>query len=145
MRLATRSALVLVLAASAALAHQGVKNAAVLERMEGMTDQADAMKTLGDMATGKAPFDAAKAAAAREALIAAAAETTALFAAEEFDPRSEARPEIWTEFEAFSTAADRTLAAARALDTADAAALAEGLRAIGATCSACHEDYRLEQ
>mgnify|MGYP001829162567 CR=1 FL=1 len=66
MRLATRSALVLVLAASAALAHQGVKNPAVMERMEGMTDQAAAMKTLGQMATGKTAFDAAAAAAARE-------------------------------------------------------------------------------
>ena len=49
---------VILLTATAALAHQGVKNKAVMARMNAMSEIAKNTKTLGEMAKGATTFDA---------------------------------------------------------------------------------------
>ncbi|WP_299933969.1 cytochrome c [uncultured Pelagimonas sp.] len=127
-----------------ALAHGGVKNAAVMARMEAMKSIGDAMKVMGSMAKGKTEFDAATARAAAADVARFAAQTSALFKAPEDDPKTEALPAIWERFEDFTTKAQETEALARrlALSLATKADLGTGLTQLGASCKACHKEYR---
>ncbi|MEL7345562.1 MAG: cytochrome c [Pseudomonadota bacterium] len=135
---------VLLLAGSAALAHQGVKNSAVKARMDSMVVQNKAVETLGQMAKGTTAFDVDQARAALLELRKAAAETPDLFAAPEQDPKSEALPLIWEEFDAFTAHAATLEAEAAALSQTLVSKddLPGALRSIGQACSACHRDYR---
>ena len=134
------------LASAAALAHTGVRNPAVLARMQAMTAMADQMEVIVPMARGEATFDAARAEAAFAELARLAEETPGLFRAPEQDPRSEALPAIWEDFAEFEARsremADRAAAAADSV--ADPAGLLAAVRRLGASCSGCHERYRLE-
>lgn len=133
----------LVLSAGAALAHQGVQNPAVKARMDAMSAIADNTRILGEMAKGTRPFDAAAARAAAAAIADHAARTPALFAAPEQDPKSEALPAIWTDFDDFTARSAAMQAAARnATGIATPADLGPALAGIGRTCKACHERYR---
>lgn len=137
-------ALTLFVVGAVAPAHEGVMNPAVMARMEAMKSANDAVRTLGGMARGRIAFDAAAAAAARTDLIAALEQTPALFEAPETDPMTEARPEIWQDWPRYLALSEASVTAARALSTASLADVQAGLGRIGATCSACHEDYRIE-
>ena len=131
-----------VMAASVALAHSGVKDPTVMARMMGMEAIAAASKTLGDMARGRADFDATKAEAARTDLIRHAGEISTLFEVPATDPKSEALPAIWEDFADFTAKGDMLRAAAEALDTSSAASIGAGMRDIGTTCRSCHSAYR---
>ncbi len=100
-------------------------------------------KILGDMAGGKAPFDAPKAAEAKAALIAASADIGARFEKPATDPESEAKPEIWTNWDDFVKKGMALNAAATAVDTASAASIGAGMGAIGGACKDCHTAYRM--
>lgn len=135
---------VALFAASAALAHSGVSNPAVKARMHAMMQIADNTKILGAMAKGEAPFDADEARAAAAAIAAHAASVPALFMAEEHDPKSEALPAIWQEFDTFGQKSEAlTLAAAEAAAAIETEAdLKPALARIGGTCKSCHQDFR---
>lgn len=143
-----RRCLVLVTAllalATAAVAHKGVENPAVLERMQLMTSIKDHTATLGEMLKGAAPFDADRAKAARAALARDAARIPALFEAPETDPKSEAVPAIWDEWDAFEEIAQEMEEAALALDLEDAGGLKQSFGAYAGTCRACHERFRID-
>jgi len=139
------AALGLAALGGAALAHEGVQNEAVKARMMLMDNIKDAVGVLGGMAKGEMAFDAAKADAAKEALIRHSAEIPAAFEAEEMDPKSEARPEIWENWEDFVGKAEALGAAAGELDTSDQAWMGPGMGKIGGACKACHEDYRVKK
>ena len=85
-----------VLIAAPALAHSDVKNPVVMDRMMTMKAIQGSMKTLGDMAKGKIPFDAEKATAAAAAMAHDGKKVPEKFRAHETDPKSEALPAIWT-------------------------------------------------
>ncbi len=127
-----------------AFAHEGVKNPAVAARMNIMSEIAAATKVLGDMAKGVTAFEADRAEAAVIQISKEAAKIHDLFLAEEDDPKSEARPEIWTTFADFSAQATALKSAADgvgslvSLDDVKAA-----LPKIGATCASCHKAYRV--
>lgn len=127
-----------------AAAHSGVKNPKVLERMEAMKATQDNTKMLGAMAKGERAFDAATARAAASEIARLAAETPALFKAEETDATSEALPAIWDRFDDFTEKSRALEKAARAMSAGleTKADLREGLGRIGAACKACHESYR---
>ena len=133
--------------AGAAFAHTGVKNAAVKARMDGMSAIAAEMKTLGQMAKGAIAFDAGMAKAAAANIAKHAAETPTLFEAEEDDPKSEAKAEIWENFADFTAKSDRleALALELSLGIAVESDLATAMKSLGATCQACHKDYREEK
>lgn len=135
---------VLLLTATAALAHQGVQNPAVKARMDGMTAIAENMKTLGQMAKGATEFDAAVAGSAAAAIAEHAAATPGLFEANETDPKSEARPEIWSNFEDFATKATEleTIAVGFSASINEPEDLNAAMRAFGANCKSCHSVYR---
>lgn len=131
-------------AGTAALAHSGVKNKTVLARMDGMKTLAENIKVLGNMAKGKTTFDATRAAAAKATLRDQAARVTAAFEAPETDPKSEALPVIWSDWDGFVAGAEALEAAIAALDTGSLEGLRDGLGAVGQSCSGCHEGYRLD-
>ena len=129
--------------AGAALAHQGVQNPAVMERMHAMKTIGENTKVLGQMAKGVVAFDAARARAAAAEIAVQAGRTPGLFDAPETDPKSEALPAIWENFPDFTTKSEALRAAAemaRSIETPQD--LTAALGAIGATCKACHSEYR---
>ena len=131
-------------AATSAIAHEGVKNPAVMARMNGMTNIAAEVKVLGDMAKGLAPFDQAAARAAAASIARHAAETSKLFQPREDDPKSEALPVIWENFDDFTAKSLEletiALGLSTSIDSTDD--LRPALQQLGANCSACHEIYR---
>ena len=99
---------------------------------------------LGGMANGKEPFDAAKAEAAKAALIEAAGKIEATFAEQgAADPVSEAKPEIWTSWDDFAAKGAALKAAAEAMDASSLEGVKAGMGAIGGTCKDCHSTYRM--
>lgn len=102
------------------------------------------MKVLGDMAGGKADFDAAAAEAAKAGLMEAAAKIPATFETQGgADPADEAKPEIWTNWDDFAKKAGAFEAAATALDATSLETVQAGIGAIGGTCKDCHTAYRM--
>ena len=80
MKIATRLiAIGLIMAGGVAVAQQTATNPAVVARQDDMRTLGASSKVLGDMAGGKAAFDAAKAKAALEAIVAGADKIPALF------------------------------------------------------------------
>lgn len=135
-------ALCLICAAGTALAKDEAKNPVVKERIALM--QTIRMNTgkLGDMASGKAAFDAAGAASAKAALVAAAGQIPAKFKPEETDPVSEAKPGIWQDWDDFAKHAGALEAAAGKIDTASLDGVKAGMGGVGQACKSCHTTYR---
>lgn len=134
----------LALAATAALAHEGVKNPAVKARMDAMKEMAAELKVIGEMAKGERPFDAEAARSATGGIARLAAGTVPLFEAPEDDPLSEARPAIWRDFADFVRRSEAMEAAALAVQPTltSPGALVPALETLGDACAACHEPYR---
>lgn len=133
-----------VLFAGAAFAHSGVKNAAVKARMDAMSGIGAEMKVIGQMAKGVTAFDQNAARAAAAAIAEHAAQTPDLFEANEDDPKSEAKAEIWTNFEDFTQMSLELESIALDLSTSIAteADLAIAMKSLGASCQSCHKAYR---
>lgn len=99
---------------------------------------------LGDMAGGKAPHDAAAAEAAKVALVEAFGMVEATFKEQGgADPASEAKPEIWANWDDFLAHAKTAADAAGAIDVASAESIGAGMGALGGACKDCHTDYRV--
>ncbi len=99
---------------------------------------------LGNMASGKEPYDAAKAEGAKAALIDASSKIEATFMEQgAADPASEAKPEIWANWDDFLVKANALNAAATAVDVASVETIGAGMAAIGGACKDCHTDYRI--
>ena len=129
---------------SAAFAHEGVKNPAVMARMHGMKDITSDVKVLGNMAKGTVAFDQGAAQAALASLARHAGETPALFEAPEDDPKSEALPAIWDNFDDFTAKSLEleTLATGLSSTLTSKEDLPSALQQIGANCTSCHKLYR---
>lgn len=147
MRFATRTlAAVLALTATVAIAAEGVQDPLVKARQDLMQTVVRHTMTLGDMASGKTAFDATAAAAAREGLIAAAAEIPAKFETQADDPKSEAVVDkLWANFADFTAKGEAMGAAATALDASSLASVQAGMGAIGGSCRDCHQAYRAKR
>lgn len=141
-KIATGLTMALCLAGSAALAHDGVKNPVVKARMAAMKTIGENMKLLGGMAKGAIGFDAAAANAALDVIAGKAGEVPALFEAEEDDPKSEARAEIWFDFDDFTAKALALESAASSAEVSDPASLGAALGMVGGACKACHQAYK---
>lgn len=130
--------------ATAALAHEGVQNPAVKARMDAMSAIAENMKRLGQMAKGSIEFDATMARSTAAAIAEHAVATPALFEVNETDPKSEARPEIWSNFEDFAAKAIELENIAIRFSTSinQQADLNAAMGALGANCKSCHSAYR---
>lgn len=100
-------------------------------------------KILGDMAGAKTPFDAVTAETAKADLIAASAEIGAVYETQATDASSEAKPEIWTNWEDFVKRGQNLNIAATALDASSAETIGAGMSAVGQSCRDCHSTYRM--
>lgn len=140
----TTIALTLIAFGGAALAHGGVQNKDVMARMEVMKTIGDEMKVIGAMAKGEAQFDAELVQATLIEIAAQSAQIKSMFETQATDPKSEALPNIWEDWETFARLADETEAVAERLaGTVMAAAdIGPAMGQLGAACKACHSVYR---
>ncbi len=133
----------LVLVAGVAFAETEATDANVIARQDLMKSFGGAAKTLGGMAGGEMAFDAAAAEAAKATLIAASAEIAAKFEVNAADPGSEAKPDVWTNWDDFVLKGKALNDAATALDASTVEGIQAGMGAIGGACKACHTAYRM--
>lgn len=132
-----------VLIAGAAYAKGDRTDPNAKARSDLMRDIGKNIGVLGDIAGGKATYDAAAAEAAKAALIAdAAAIETAFKDQGAADPASEAKPEIWTNWDEFLADAKKLGDAATAMDVASAETIGAGMGALGGACKDCHTEFR---
>ena len=143
MRLLTKTAaFALALVATVAIAAEAT-DPTVKARQELMGVIGMNTKVLGEMAGGKIAFDAAAAGAAKAALVAASADIAAKFEPQATDPKSEAKPEIWTNWADYQAKATALNTAATALDATTVEGVQAGMAGVGGSCKACHSAYRL--
>lgn len=140
----TALTLTLIALGTAALAHSGVKNKDVMARMMVMSSIADQMKVIGSMAKGEIVFDAATANEALIEIAAQSAQISPMFETPAQDPKSEALPVIWENWDGFTARASETEKVVEALagTIQTKADLGPALGQIGASCKACHSTYR---
>jgi len=146
-RLMMLAALIFVISAPLALAHEGATGV-VKERMDLMKRQKDDMKVIGLMAKGKVKFDAAKAAEAARDIELTAKKIHELFPEGTDGGHSEAKDAIWSKWDEFTGNADTLEAQAKAL----AAALDSSnpgwktdFKAVIDACKTCHKSFRAEK
>ena len=129
---------------SVALAHSGVKDKNVKERMMVMKEMANTTKIIGQMLKGKKAFDANEAKLALERLSSLSLKTPKVFTINASDPKSEAKPAIWDEFDEFTRLskdlAETSILLAGSIDSIDD--LRPALRGVSSGCKACHSRYR---
>lgn len=133
--------LALMVPATLALAHVGVKDPRVIAWMAGMKDMGTAEKALRRMARGQVAFDPVAAQTALDVLAREADQVVPLFETRATDQKSEALPTIWTDFDDFKAKAADLELAVSASDIATLESLSATARRIGASCGACHDVY----
>ena len=140
-------AAIAALSATAASAQSDPMQAAVNARQAHMQLFAHNLGILGGMARGNMDYDATIATAAATDLVALASVSQQAYWPEGSDIEgSDALPAIWENPEDFATHRADLLDAATALAVVAGdglEGLGGGLRGVGGTCGACHEDYRV--
>lgn len=132
-----------VLAAGIAHAEGDATDPAAKAREDVMKAIGMNVGTLGKMAKGETPYDAAAADAAKAAIVTAADGIAAAFETQGGeDPTSEAKPEIWTNWDEFLKDAAALKTAAEGADVSSAEAIGAALGTIGGTCKDCHTEFR---
>ncbi len=124
--------------ATVAVAHSGVKNPAVRERMDLMKSSQDAMDMLVRMAKGEAEFDPGFAGQARQTLILNIKDIPLHFRNLEQDLKSDALPVIWENWADFEAKSTKALDVAVSSDVSTFPKLREGVLALGGQCLSCH-------
>ena len=129
---------------SVAFAHSGVKDKNVKERMMVMKEMAGNTKIIGQMLKGKTSFDSNQVKLALERLSALSLETPKVFTINATDPKSEATPNIWDEFDEFTklskNLAETSIVLANSVENPED--LRPALKRISSGCKACHSRYR---
>lgn len=144
MKLTKAFAIGAILVATSAFAQEDPTDPNAVARSELMKMVGMNTGILGNMAGGKEPYDAAKAEAAKVALVEAAGKIEATFMEQgAADPVSEAKPEIWANWDDFLVKAKALGDAAGAVDVASAESIGTGMGAIGGACKDCHTTYRV--
>jgi cytochrome c556 len=142
------TALICLTSATLALAHEGVTGV-VKERMDLMKRQQDDLKLIGDMAKGKTPFDATKAAGAARDISVTAKKIHELFPEGSGGGKSDALPSVWKEWDRFTNNAEDLDSVANGL----ASSLDDGanqdwkaaLQKVTDACKSCHQDFRAKK
>jgi cytochrome c556 len=133
--------------AGIALAHEGATGV-VKERMDLMKGQGKQMKVIGDMATAKNKYNAAKAAAAARDLEKTTKKIPDLFPEGSNKHPSEALDAVWKEWDRFKGDAQDAEAAAKALGAALEASGQDwkaAFQKMTDACKSCHETFRLKE
>ena len=136
--------LIFLVISSVAFAHSGVKDQNVKERMMVMKAMADNTKVIGQMLKRKTQFDANEAKSALERLSSLSLKTPKVFTVNATDPKSEAKPAIWDEFDEFTKLsldlAETSTALASSIEFIED--LRPALKRISSGCKSCHSKYR---
>jgi cytochrome c556 len=118
---------------------------AIKYRQSAFTVLGNHVGRVGAMVNGRVPYDA-KIAADNAALIATLAKLpgAAFPVGSESGLNTRAKPEIWKDTAKFTAAYEKMLDATSKLPAAagDPAALKTAFGAVGASCKACHDDFR---
>ena len=105
---------------------------------------ADNTKIIAHMLKGKTSFDENEAKLALERLSSLSLKTPKVFEVNATDPKSEAKPAIWDEFDEFTKLsqdlAEATEVLARSVGTIND--LRPALKRVSSGCKACHSKYR---
>ena len=132
------------LISSIAFAHSGVKDKNVKERMMLMKAMADNTKLIGQMLKKQTPFELTEVKLALEQLSSLSLQTPTVFEVNATDPKSEAKQNIWDEFDKFTKLSNEL-----AKNTSELAILVENIDDLRPTlmkvsegCKACHSKYR---
>ena len=139
-----------LMSAGAAFGHGGASGV-VKERMDVMSDISRNMKSIGNMLKGGSVFDPDLVVHAGDAIAAHSGDTlTALFPEGSDQTPTEASPEIWKNWPAFSASAENMKAAALALKRVaeagkDKKEIAGAFGKLAATCKSCHEVFRIKK
>ena len=136
-------AIVAMVLSGAAIHAHSVENPVVQKRMDLMKEIKSAIGVLGGMAKGTIAFDVVAATAAQTTLIEQSELVATTFEANETDPKSEALPSIWENWDTFVEMADDLIFAAEGLDVTSLDGVRGGLGNIGASCGACHKKFRM--
>ena len=136
----------LALTTGVALAHSGATGI-VKQRMDMMVDIADQMKTIGRMLSGQHDFNPPVVVAAAERIAQHGRTFKTMFPKGTTSPPSEARPEIWANWDDFLRHSDemQTLAIALAVTAKsadDPQSIGAPFSALGMSCKSCHQDFR---
>ena len=135
---------IFIVTSSIVFAHSGVKDKNVKERMMLMKKMADNTKIIGHMLKGKTSFDANEAKLGLERLSSLSLKTPKVFEVNATDPKSEAKPTIWDEFDEF-TKLSKDLAETTDVLAGSVGALNDlrpALKQVSSGCKACHSKYR---
>ena len=136
--------LIFLVISSVAFAHSGVKDQNVKERMMVMKAMADNTKVIGQMLKRKTQFDANEAKSALERLSSLSLKTPKVFTVNATDPKSEAKPAIWDEFDEFTKLslelAETSIVLANSIEIIED--LRPALKHISSGCKSCHSKYR---
>ena len=131
-------------ASSIAFAHSGVKDQNVKERMLLMKAMAENTKLIGQMLKKQTPFELNEVKRALEQLSSLSLQTPTVFEINATDPKSEAKQNIWDEFDEFTwlsnELAKSTSELARLVEDIDD--LRPTLMKVSEGCKACHSNYR---
>ena len=135
-----------------ALAHSGATGI-VKERMDLMGDVGKATKSIGLMIKGEQPYYAERVAILARQIAASGGDAmTKLFPKGSIMGPTEARPEIWTDWQRFAemskALSDRATALAEGAENArDGGANSPKalFAAMAETCKSCHQDFRIKK
>lgn len=129
---------------SLAFAHDGVKNKDVLDRMVLMSNIASNMKVIGGMARNPAEFDIKRAEKALLDIARLSERTPEAFKKEAYDPKSEAKAEIWTDFDNFTKLSESLMVDAKTLASSlkTSQDSRPALVKLSKSCKGCHSKYR---
>ncbi|MBK0391104.1 c-type cytochrome [Ramlibacter algicola] len=146
MRTLASLALALAIAAPAAAQNFQKPEDAIKYRRSALTVLAAHFGTLGAMANGRAPYDAAQAAKSGDVVALASTLPWAGFIAGTDKGETRAKPEIWTEQAKFKEHQDRLVDNMQKLSAAAKSGSLDQLKAAwgpnSGSCKACHDNFR---
>ena len=125
-------------------AHSGAKGI-VKERMESMKSIGAQMKKLGAIAKDPKLFDASQVQNSAEILQDHAAKIPTLFPEGSNEKPSEARVEIWSDWEKFISIANDLVKSAVELQSVSADNFKPVFLKAAQTCKGCHQEYRIKK
>lgn len=134
----------LLLAASSALAHKSATGV-LKQRMDDMKALKAEMKTLAAMVKRKARFTAARVRKSAAVMETAAGRMARRFPKGSLKKPSEAKPEVWTQWDKFTgeiAAFQKAASGLGAVKTFDA--LMPAFQAVGGRCQSCHKAFKVE-
>ena len=140
-------ALCLALATGAA-AHSGAEGI-VKQRMDSMDAMAKAVKVVGEMLKGTEQFDPTAISDAARSVVVHADQIPDMFPEGSLHGPSEARAEIWSDWDRFTELTKALSSTAGQLaetaQSGDRQAIAGAFNQVGKTCRGCHEAFRIKK